>query len=235
MGVQRFLSVSAISAFTGVALSACSSSLPVYYVDDFNPPIPPEPIYDGYNYSEPAYQLPQQTAPTSTSRYVGYYGNEAPGTILVNLQERKLYYVAGNSSAIEYPVAVGRDGAMGIGNNYTITREADWPNWYPTQSMRDKDPSLPQVVKGGPGNPLGAAALYLGNSMFRIHGNNNPSSIGTAASSGCIRMYNHDIQDLKNRVGIGTPVRINTTNGFTPGIQVSSFQTKTSFAVRMPA
>lgn len=218
MGVRKLLSNSALSAFAGVALSGCGSS--VYYMDDLRPIMPVGPVLNepvrtvapSFGYNAP------RVSPTPTSRYVDYHGVEAAGTILVNLQQRKLYYVEGNGMAIEYPIAVGRQGSMGIGNNYTITRKATWPNWYPTQSMRDKNPDLPKMVAGGPESPLGAAALYLGNSLYRIHGTNDESSIGTAASSGCIRMYNRDIQDLYARANTGAAVRINTYDSFTPGI-----------------
>jgi len=209
--MQKFLSSSAVSAFAAVVLSGCSS---VYYPDDIRSVLkdPTRTITPLRSYNT------SRVAPTLTSRHVDYHGREAAGTILVNLRQRKLYYVEGNGKAIEYPVGVGRQGSMGIGNNYTITRKATWPNWYPTPSMRQKNPSLPKMVAGGPQNPLGAAALYLGHSLYRIHGTNDESSIGTAASSGCIRMYNHDIQDLYSRVKTGSSVKINTRDSFTPGI-----------------
>lgn len=217
MGVRKLFSKSAITAFTGVALSGCGSTM--YYMDDFRPPMPVGPVLNEPVRTVPSYQYhAPRVAPTPTSRYVDYHGTESAGTILVNLQQRKLYYIEGNGSAIEYPIAVGRQGSMGIGNYYTISRKATWPNWYPTQSMRNKNPNLPKVVPGGPDNPLGAAALYLGDSLYRIHGTNDESSIGTAASAGCIRMYNRDIQDLHARARTGASVRINTYDGFTPGI-----------------
>lgn len=210
---RSIISKSVMGAFAGAALTGCVSS-PISSIDTYIPLRPVGPVYN-----DPFYALPEN--PTPTSRYVDYYGYEAPGTILINTQQRKLYYVAGNGAAIEYPVAVGREGT-GIGSNYTITRKAEWPTWTPPAEMREREAAkgniLPVSMPGGENNPLGARAMYLGNTLYRIHGTNNPASIGTASSSGCIRMHNSDAIDLYARVSVGAQVNINTYDGHTPGI-----------------
>jgi len=127
------------------------------------------------------------------------------GIIIVKTGERRLYYSLGNGQAIEYMIAVGKPGAQWTGQTF-VSNKAEWPQWTPTPNMRRKNPGLPRFVRGGPGNPLGARALYLGWSDLRIHGTNSPRSIGQASSSGCYRMYNEDVEDLYERVHIGTPV-----------------------------
>ncbi|MGU9978934.1 L,D-transpeptidase [Phreatobacter sp. HK31-P] len=143
---------------------------------------------------------------------VAYSGGEAPGTIVVRPSERHLYFVTGRGTAIRYGVGVGRQGALWHGRA-VVGRKGSWPNWTPTANMIRYDPRNARYAGGMPGginNPLGARALYLyrGNrdTMYRLHGTNVPSSIGTAVSSGCIRLFNHDIIDLHNRARIGTPV-----------------------------
>ncbi|MGQ3357276.1 MAG: L,D-transpeptidase [Phreatobacter sp.] len=143
---------------------------------------------------------------------VAYSGGEAPGTVVVRPSERHLYFVTGRGTAVRYGVGVGRQGALWHGRA-VIGRKGSWPNWTPTANMIRYDPRNARYAGGMPGginNPLGARALYLyrGNrdTMYRLHGTNVPSSIGTAVSSGCIRLFNHDIIDLHDRVRIGTPV-----------------------------
>ena len=143
---------------------------------------------------------------------VEYRGSEPAGTVVVRPSERHLYFVTGRCTAVRYGVGVGRQGALWHGRA-TIGRKGQWPNWTPTANMIRYDPRNARYaggMPGGLGNPLGARALYLyrGNrdTMYRLHGTNVPSSIGTAVSSGCIRLFNHDIIDLHDRVRIGTPV-----------------------------
>jgi lipoprotein-anchoring transpeptidase ErfK/SrfK len=132
-----------------------------------------------------------------------------PGSILVKTSERKLYYVLPNGQALRYPVGVGRDGFTWIGRNQ-IARKAEWPTWRPPQVMIDREAKrghfLPEQMEGGPENPLGARALYIGSTEFRIHGTTQPWSIGHAVSSGCIRMLNDHVVDLYDRVGIGATI-----------------------------
>jgi lipoprotein-anchoring transpeptidase ErfK/SrfK len=136
---------------------------------------------------------------------VNFDGSEAPGTIIIDTGNTVLYYVLGGGRAIRYGVGVGRQGFTWSGVQ-TIARKAEWPDWYPPAEMIARQPYLPRFVAGGPGNPLGARAMYLGNSEYRIHGTNDPTTIGKFVSSGCIRMTNEDVIDLFKRVTIGSKV-----------------------------
>jgi lipoprotein-anchoring transpeptidase ErfK/SrfK len=136
---------------------------------------------------------------------VAYDGREAPGTIVIDTGNTHLYYVLGNGRAVRYGVGVGRDGFTWSGVE-TITRKAEWPDWHPPAEMIARQPYLPRFMAGGPGNPLGARAMYLGSSVYRIHGTNDPSTIGKFVSSGCIRLTNEDVADLFSRVDVGTKV-----------------------------
>ncbi|MGQ3356273.1 MAG: L,D-transpeptidase [Phreatobacter sp.] len=136
---------------------------------------------------------------------VAFTGRYAPGTIVINTQERRLYLVQAGGTAIRYGVGVGRPG-FSWGGNQTITRKAEWPDWRPPAQMLRRRPDLPRFMAGGPDNPLGARALYLGSSLYRIHGSNEPHTIGTAVSSGCFRLTNDDVTDLYSRVRVGTRV-----------------------------
>lgn len=160
----------------------------------------------------------QSGIPTGAER-LAYNGNLPVGAIMINFETRQLYFIDSRSTAIRYPVAIGAlEGAEMSEASYTITRKAEWPEWRPTDRMRRMDPSLPAVVSGGAHNPLGAAALYLGSTLFRIHGTNEPESIGTAVSSGCIRMYNNHVVNLFDRVAVGARVHLIRNQAFTPGI-----------------
>lgn len=136
---------------------------------------------------------------------VSFKGNQAPGTIIVNTVERRLYLVLEDGKAMRYGVGVGRPGFEWNGNQ-TITMKQAWPDWRPPAAMLKRRPDLPKFMKGGEENPLGARAMYLGSSIYRIHGSNEPNSIGQAVSSGCIRMHNDDVVDLYSRVKVGTRV-----------------------------
>jgi len=136
---------------------------------------------------------------------VSYPTREAPGTIVVDTPNTYLYYVLGNGQAVRYGIGVGRDGFRWSGTQ-NVARKAEWPDWHPPAEMVARQPYLPRFMAGGPSNPLGARALYLGNSIYRIHGTNAPSTIGGRVSSGCIRMLNEDVVDLYNRVKVGTRV-----------------------------
>ncbi len=130
---------------------------------------------------------------------------EAPGTIIVATSERHLYLVQGGGRAIRYGIGVGRDGFQWQGL-LNITRKAEWPDWVPPPEMIERQPYLPRFMAGGPGNPLGARAMYLGTTVYRIHGTNRPDTIGTKVSSGCFRLVNADVSDLYDRVPVGTKV-----------------------------
>jgi lipoprotein-anchoring transpeptidase ErfK/SrfK len=136
---------------------------------------------------------------------VGYATREARGTIIIDTPNTYLYYVLGNGQAIRYGIGVGRDGFTWSGVQ-SITKKAEWPDWTPPPEMIARQPYLPRQMAGGPGNPLGARAMYLGGTIYRIHGTNAPGTIGTHVSSGCIRLTNEDVTDLYSRVNIGTKV-----------------------------
>ncbi|WP_456626327.1 L,D-transpeptidase [Bradyrhizobium sp. URHC0002] len=136
---------------------------------------------------------------------VAFGTTEAPGTIIIDTGNTTLYYVLGQGRAVRYGVGVGRDGFTWSGVQ-TISRKAEWPDWHPPAEMIARQPYLPRFMAGGPGNPLGARAMYLGTSQYRIHGTNDPSTIGKFVSSGCIRLTNEDVADLFSRVDVGTRV-----------------------------
>jgi lipoprotein-anchoring transpeptidase ErfK/SrfK len=138
-------------------------------------------------------------------RVVAWQRGFAPGTVVISTNERRLYYVLGDGKAIQYGVGVGREGFTWSGTK-TVTMKREWPAWTPPLQMLKRRPDLPRHMPGGMDNPLGARAIYLGSSLYRIHGSNEPDTIGAAVSSGCIRMTNQDIVDLSNRVKMGTKV-----------------------------
>jgi lipoprotein-anchoring transpeptidase ErfK/SrfK len=144
----------------------------------------------------------QQAIPRET---VAWRGGHAPGTIVVSTSKRRLYYVLGGGQAIQYGVGVGREGFSWSGTK-TVTMKREWPDWRPPAQMLRRRLDLPRYMPGGMDNPLGARALYLGSSLYRIHGSNEPDTIGAAVSSGCIRMTNRDVIDLHDRVKIGAKV-----------------------------
>ena len=132
-------------------------------------------------------------------------GKYRPGTIVVNTSERRLYLIQEDGKAIKYGIGVGREGFQ-WGGTHSITMKREWPDWRPPEPMLKRRPDLPRFMPGGPNNPLGARALYIGDTIFRIHGSNEPHTIGQAVSSGCFRMSNQDVVDLYDRVKIGTRV-----------------------------
>jgi len=138
---------------------------------------------------------------------VPYPTSEAPGTIVIDTPNTYLYLVLGNSRALRYGIGVGREGFTWSGTQ-TIARKAEWPDWSPPEQMIRRQPYLPRFMAGGPSNPLGARAMYLGNTIYRIHGTNQPHTIGGRVSSGCIRMTNEDVIDLYGRVHVGTRVTV---------------------------
>ena len=139
-------------------------------------------------------------------REVVYFtGRYAPGTILISTSERRLYFVMPNGQAIRYGVGVGRPGFEWAGTK-VVSQKREWPSWTPPAQMLRRRPDLPRHMQGGIDNPLGARAMYLGSSLYRIHGSNEPNTIGQAVSSGCIRMTNEDVTDLYERVRVGTRV-----------------------------
>ncbi|NWG24773.1 MAG: L,D-transpeptidase family protein [Pseudorhodoplanes sp.] len=147
----------------------------------------------------------KEVAPHKRRAVVNYTTGEAPGTIVIDTPNTYLYFVLGGGKAVRYGIGVGRDGFRWSGIK-SVERKAEWPDWTPPAEMLARQPYLPRFMAGGPGNPLGARAIYLSGSMYRIHGTNAPSSIGGRVSSGCIRMLNEDVIDLYQRVTLGTRV-----------------------------
>ncbi len=139
---------------------------------------------------------------------VSYQSKYKPGTIVVETSERRLYLVLEDGKAMKYGIGVGRDGFRWSGQ-HRITRTAEWPGWTPPAAMRKRVPDLPAYMPGGPNNPLGARALYIGSTLYRIHGTSEPWTIGQAVSSGCIRLTNDDVTDLYERVKVGALVVVN--------------------------
>ncbi|MDU6373936.1 MAG: L,D-transpeptidase [Bradyrhizobium sp.] len=148
-----------------------------------------------------AYELPARLR----RQVVNYATREAPGTVIIDTPNTYLYYVLGNSQAMRYGIGVSRDGFTWTGTQ-SVTRKAEWPDWTPPPEMIARQPYLPRHMAGGPGNPLGARAMYLGGTIYRIHGTNQPATIGTHVSSGCIRLTNQDVIDLYARVNVGAKV-----------------------------
>ena len=139
---------------------------------------------------------------------VDYQTNYKPGTIVVETGERRLYLVLEGGKAMKYGIGVGRDGFTFRGT-HRITRKAEWPSWTPPAAMRKRVPDLPAFMPGGPDNPMGARALYIGSTLYRVHGTSEPWSIGQAVSSGCIRLTNDDVIDLYDRVQVGAMIVVN--------------------------
>jgi lipoprotein-anchoring transpeptidase ErfK/SrfK len=187
-----------VAAFSGTASAAPLQQFPFIS-------LPSEPA--------PSMQSAPSEDPNATAelparlrrQIVSYPTHEAPGTIIIDTPNTYLYYILGNGQAIRYGIGVGRDGFTWSGTQ-SITRKAEWPDWVPPPEMIHRQPYLPRQMAGGPGNPLGARALYLGGTIYRIHGTNAPQTIGTHVSSGCIRLTNQDVTDLYSRVSVGTKV-----------------------------
>ena len=147
----------------------------------------------------------EQLPPQYQRQLVFFRTTEAPGTVIVDSNQRYLYLVQPDNRAIRYGIGVGRDGFRWSGV-LKISRKQEWPDWRPPPEMIQRQPYLPRFMAGGPGNPMGARAMYLGATVYRIHGTNQPQTIGSAVSSGCFRLVNDDVSDLYNRVNVGTKV-----------------------------
>src|ERR1700729_3266453 len=193
-GVLCLAPLALSSPASAQALSFASAPLSAFPSDDAA--TAPDDSAGGANSSN---VLPERLRRTT----VALNTNEAPGTIIIDTGNTVLYYVLGQGRAIRYGVGVGREGFTWSGVQ-TITNKAEWPDWHPPAQMIARQPYLPRFMAGGPGNPLGARAMYLGSSEYRIHGTNDPSTIGKFVSSGCIRLTNEDVADLFSRVNVGT-------------------------------
>ena len=194
----------AFGALAAIAFSSAASAAPLQLFPFLQPAEPATaplvqsaPSEDQNAAAELPARLRRQT--------VSYATHEAPGTIIIDTPNTYLYYVLGNGQAIRYGIGVGRDGFTWSGVQ-SITKKAEWPDWTPPPEMIARQPYLPRQMAGGPGNPLGARAMYLGGTVYRIHGTNAPGTIGTHVSSGCIRLTNEDVADLYSRVNVGTKV-----------------------------
>jgi lipoprotein-anchoring transpeptidase ErfK/SrfK len=172
-----------------------------------NPIVTPQ--YDQRGYRQPFDPAGEPAQPAVSPRFlkqvVNYDGKEKAGTVIINTNERLLYLVQDDGKAIRYGIGVGRPGFTWAGV-HQISRKREWPDWTPPPEMIKRRPDLPRHMEGGPENPLGARAMYLGSSLYRIHGSNEPWTIGQAVSSGCIRMRNEDVIDLYGKVKVGTKV-----------------------------
>jgi lipoprotein-anchoring transpeptidase ErfK/SrfK len=207
---SRIVALGAFALGT-IAFSASAAATPVQLFPFL--PMPPAP------FAQPAIpaQPPVQAAPSDDEgtvhemparlrrQMVNYATREAPGTVIIDTPNTYLYYVLGNGQAVRYGIGVGRDGFTWSGVQ-SVTKKAEWPDWTPPPEMIARQPYLPRHMAGGPGNPLGARAMYLGGTVYRIHGTNAPETIGTHVSSGCIRLTNQDVTDLYSRVSVGTKV-----------------------------
>jgi len=163
------------------------------------------PAEPQYAVTAPADESPAVVPAHLRRQVVAYSSREPAGTIVIDTANTYLYYVLGGGRAVRYGIGVGREGFTWSGVR-AIDRKTEWPDWTPPPEMIQRQPYLPRFMSGGPGNPLGARAMYLGGTMYRIHGTNQPSSIGQKVSSGCIRLLNEDVIDLYQRAGIGTKV-----------------------------
>ena len=166
---------------------------------------------------------PAQLPPHLRKQEVAFATKEPAGTLIVDTPNTYLYYVLGGGRAIRYGVRVGRDGFTWTGVQ-KISRKAEWPDWHPPTEMIERQPYLPRFMAGGPGNPLGARAMYLGSTVYRIHGTNQPSTIGKFVSSGCIGMLNEDVSDLFDRVKVGTRVVVMPGGAPPPSTATASAQ-----------
>ncbi len=169
------------------------------------PPRPPSEMMARAEPAEVSDPRLQQPDPKFLKQVVPYRGAEAPGTIVIDTPQRFLFLVQGDGTAIRYGIGVGKPGFTWAGEK-KISAKKEWPDWTPPPEMLERRPDLPHFMAGGPENPLGARAMYLGSSLYRIHGSNEPWTIGQAVSSGCIRMRNEDVTDLYERVKVGTRV-----------------------------
>jgi len=202
MNTSRLIkTAAAIATLIAAATFSTSASANPFFLFGPLQPLPPAPV----ERTTPGSQDRSEAPANFHRQVIDYRTHEAPGTIVIDTPNTHLYFVLGNGKAIRYGIGVGREGFTWSGTQ-TISRKAEWPDWTPPAEMIARQPYLPRYMAGGPGNPLGARAMYLGNTIYRIHGTNDPSTIGGRVSSGCIRLTNEDVVDLYNRVNVGTKV-----------------------------
>lgn len=190
------------AALCGLALAFAALATPAAAFLEVDP-LTRQPLYNyGAETDDESFRAQASPILRQIVQFDTRYG---PGTIVISTEERRLYYVLGDGQAIQYGVGVGRPGFEWSGSK-VVTVKREWPDWRPPAQMLRRRPDLPRYMAGGPENPLGARAMYLGSSLYRIHGSNEPETIGQAVSSGCIRMTNEDVMDLYGRVRVGTRV-----------------------------
>ncbi|MBX9842414.1 MAG: L,D-transpeptidase [Xanthobacteraceae bacterium] len=222
-------SLTAVAFAAAVSTSAVAGPLPLFPFEPLPAPqhAPRPAAYAPVQAPVEAQEQAQDEVPVvaTQSRFkrqvVEYRTSEAPGTVVVDTANTYLYFVLGGGKAIRYGIGVGRDGFTWSGTKI-VERKAKWPDWRPPQEMLERQPYLPRFMAGGPDNPLGARAMYLSGSVYRIHGTNAPSTIGQRVSSGCFRLRNEDVKDLYERVKVGAKVvvlplndrRISNRSGF---------------------
>ncbi|MCJ2125269.1 L,D-transpeptidase [Methylobacterium sp. J-077] len=193
---QRATAPQRVAAYSGELLSADPEPLQA---------TPPQQAY-GAPEADPT-RIAREVGPEYRRQEVAFAGPQRPGTIVIDTSAKHLYLVQPGQRALRYGIGVGRPGFAWSGLK-TVSRKAEWPDWTPPAEMLARRPDLPRHMAGGPANPLGARALYLGSSLYRIHGTNEPGTIGQSVSSGCIRMMNEDVVDLYERVPVGTRVEV---------------------------
>ncbi|GBU16800.1 MULTISPECIES: L,D-transpeptidase [Methylobacterium] len=206
-GFAGLCTLAATPAFAVSAYDPFGSDAEDYYAEQSQPygyQGTPSPGY-APGYGQGVQAAPQAQVQPIPREIVAFNGNYKPGTIVVVTAERRLYYVLPNGEAIRYGVGVGRPGFTWSGVK-TVTAKREWPSWTPPAAMLARRPDLPRYMAGGIENPLGARAMYIGSTEYRIHGSNEPDTIGQAVSSGCIRMTNEDVTDLYERVKVGAKV-----------------------------
>lgn len=199
--MRKLVLSSAIALGAVIAASGAQAQTFAYFPQEqYAPQQQAAPLATDESVSEDA-----QLDPRLQRQIVNYRTNEAPGTVIVDTPNTFLYLVMGDGKAMRYGIGVGREGFTWSGS-HPIVRKAEWPDWYPPAEMIARQPYLPRMTAGGPGNPLGARAMYIGGTEYRIHGTNDPTTIGKNVSSGCIRLTNEDVTDLYERVKVGAKV-----------------------------
>ena len=212
---------------------AQASSSPVYVATPAHVPVPaPAPIPTPAPLVEPPKAAEGPGA--FVRQVVDYTSHQTPGTVIVDTKNTFLYFVLNDTQALRYGIGVGREGFTWSGEQ-TVARKTEWPDWRPPAEMLVRQPYLPRFMAGGPGNPLGARAMYLGDTEFRIHGTNKPDTIGKRVSSGCIRLTNEDVMDLYERVKVGAKVIVLPTAGRRPDTAASPSNRPTAADAQMPS
>lgn len=240
---KRNTVISLAALIAGFALTGAAKAQQSYafYAPPQQMQTAPQQLSPQAQYDEQLGTEDAQLDPRLQRQVVDYSTREAPGTIIVDTPNTYLYYVLGGGKAIRYGIGVGREGFTWSGVK-EVSRKAEWPDWHPPAEMIARQPYLPRFTAGGPGNPLGARALYIGGTVYRIHGTNDPSTIGKNVSSGCIRLTNEDVIDLYERVQPGAKVIVlpqttearTRTDGVPQSVMTISDEAASSYASASP-